>query len=176
MSKWLCLFFKILNFSAVQSASSCNLGKVIHDSSLRHSYLLQSLGVSLEFSAMAAFWQTPCSRLIYSLPYPRALQKNHFLGGNEASGNPLRCFGSVPGIKGMSQPGAVRHFPSGSELSLEFGFCKERITDMLGSSFLFMFRLWVALWSALLCLPEPTFPRKVIKENASSFCNFILIN
>lgn len=110
MSKWLCLFFKMPNFSVVQSAPSYNLGKVIHDSSLRQSYLLLSLGVSVEFSAMAAFWQTPCSRLIYSLPYPRALQKNHFLGGNEASGNPLRCFGSVPGRKGMSQPGAVQTF------------------------------------------------------------------
>lgn len=71
------------------------------------------------------------------------------------------------------------HFPSTSELSLKFGFCQKRVTDTLGSSFLFMFRLWVALWSALLCctnLKEMKGLLKKMKENASSFCNFVLIN
>lgn len=51
-----------------------------------------------------------------------------------------------------------------------------RISDALSFSFFFTFGLWVALWSALLCLPEPTFLRKVIRETASSFWNTLLIN
>lgn len=51
------------------------------------------------------------------------------------------------------------------------------ILDTLSSSFFFTFGLWVALWPALLCLPEPTFLRKeILQETASRFCNVILIN
>lgn len=48
------LFFKTPDFSAVQSGPSYNLGKVIHDGALRHSYHSRLLGVSVEFSAVTA--------------------------------------------------------------------------------------------------------------------------
>lgn len=48
------LLFKMPNVFAAQSGPLYNLGKVINDDSLKNSYPSQSLGVSVEFSAVTA--------------------------------------------------------------------------------------------------------------------------
>lgn len=150
----------------------CNLGKVTQDISFE-AVLSVAVTGSLHGVPCHDYTDRHLTLTWCILCHTRAFPNSHFLHGNETCGNSLCCFGSVPGIECMSQPGAVQTFSLW--FRTESGF-SVRISDTLSSSFFFTFGLWVALWSALLCLPEPTFLRKVIQETASNFCKIILIN
>lgn len=140
-----------------------NLGRVTHDSSLGLFYLSQSLGASMEFQAHV--WQAPTLSPDIFSAISLSSSAESFLVWKWDFWELFELLWLCTWDRVCE---SARNRPDIFPLVQKWAW----ITDTLSSSFFFTFRLWVALWSALLAF----FLRKVIQETASSFCNIIWIN